>query len=134
MPSDRLDINKCRYEVFFQKVVEKDQHHHSHGLQSSNGKVFTLAPVLQLCEGRIPFSTTKPSPGYMELKDILTRLKVEDICLNKQDWRALGLLINESEYADAPDSSKYFNMQGMKINVELESTKCMVEFMKTFPP
>jgi hypothetical protein len=54
----------------------------------------------------------------MELKDILTRLKVEDVCLNKQDWRAMGLLINESEYADALDSSEYFNMQGMKIDVE----------------
>jgi hypothetical protein len=59
----------------------------------------------------------------MELKDILTRLMVEDICLNKQDCRALGLLINESEYADAPDSSEYFNMQGMRINVEFEGYK-----------
>ncbi len=87
MPSDPLDINDCRYEVFFQKAVEMDQHLRSHGLQSSSGKVFTLAPVLRLCEGGIPFSTTNPSPGCMELKDILTRLNVEDICLTKQDWR-----------------------------------------------
>ncbi len=87
-----------------------------------------------MCEGRIPFSTTNQSTGYIELKDILTGLKVEDICLNKQDWRALGSLINESEYADAPDSSEYFNMQGMKIDVQSEGYKCMVEFLKTFPP
>ncbi len=51
MPSDRLDMNNCRYEVFFQKVVEIDQHLRSHGLQSSNVKVFTLAPVLQFAAG-----------------------------------------------------------------------------------
>ncbi len=27
-----------------------------------------------------------------------------------------------------------FNMKGMKINVESEGYKCMVEFLKTFPP
>jgi hypothetical protein len=54
----------------------------------------------------------------MELKDILTCLKVDDVCLSSQDWRALGLLINESEYTDALDSSEFFNIQGMKINVE----------------
>ncbi len=72
----------------------------------------------------------------MELKDILTHLKVEDICLNKQDWRALGLLINESEYADAQDSSEFFNMQELKINVESKSKgyKCMVELLTPFPP
>jgi hypothetical protein len=46
MPSDRLDIDNCRCEAFFQKVVEIDQHLRSHGLQSSNGKVFTILHLL----------------------------------------------------------------------------------------
>jgi hypothetical protein len=32
MPADCLDINKCLAEVFFEKVVEIDQHLCSHGI------------------------------------------------------------------------------------------------------
>ncbi len=59
---------------------------------------------MRLCEGGTPFDTTKPSPGYTGLKDMLACLKVEDTCLTGQDWRNVGLLIDESEYADTSES------------------------------
>jgi hypothetical protein len=67
------------------------------------------------------------------MKDILTRLRVEDICLEKIDWREFRLLINESEYADDPDTSEYFNMQGMKVDVESKGYKYVVDFLESFP-
>ncbi len=43
-------------------------------------------------------------------------------------------MINETEYADDPDTFEYFNMQGMKINVESKGFKCVVDFLESSPP
>ena len=82
---------------------------------------------------RIPFSTTHVQ-GFNEMKDILTNLKVEDLCLTRQGWENRGILVNESDSARTTKLSKYVNVQGLRIDVEdIQFTRIGLA-LNVFPP
>ena len=92
MTSERLDIHICQWEEFFKAVINFKPKI----MQSSNGQLILLHLYLQLAEMRIPFLTTHVQ-GFNEMKDILTNLKGEDLCLTRQGWENRGISVNESD-------------------------------------
>ena len=82
---------------------------------------------------KIPFSTTNVQ-GFNELKQILTNLKVEDLCLTRQGWENRGILVNGSDNGRTTKQSQYVNMQGLSIDVEDIWLTCIGLALNVFQP
>ena len=75
-------------------------------LKSQGGQLIYLHPFLQLAEMKVPFSTTSVQ-GFNEMNQILTNLKVEDLCLTRQGWENGGISINGSDNGRTTKQSQY---------------------------
>ena len=65
---------------------------------------------------------------------ILTNLKVEDLCLTRQGWENLGILVNETDSARTMKLSPYVNMQALSIDVEDVRLTRIGLALNVFPP
>ena len=133
MSSERLDIHNCRWEEFLKAVINFETRLNHRALRSPGGQVIFLYPFIQLAEMRIPFSTTHVQ-GFNEMRQILTNLKVEDLCLTRHGWENRGISINRSDNGRTTKQSQYVNMQGLSIDVDDIRLTRIGQALNVFPP
>ena len=68
------------------------------------------------------------------MRQILTNLKVEDLCLTRHGWENRGISINRSDNGRTTKQSQYVNMQGLSIDVDDIRLTRIGQALNVFPP